>query len=72
MDVQEVEAAIERLTRAVDRLAAVSARRVADDKRVAADLASAQQARSHLEDLTGSVAGRLDGAIFRLRTALGD
>ena len=67
---KEVEAALERLTLAVDRLAETAGSRVAERKRLSGDLQREQTERRQLETVTEGLAGRLDDAILRLRAAL--
>jgi hypothetical protein len=69
---QEVEAAIERLTKAVGRLEAAAAGRVAERQRLTSALEREQKGKAQLELLRDDMAGRLDGAIDRLRAALGE
>ncbi|HLY57091.1 MAG TPA: hypothetical protein VKS60_16120 [Stellaceae bacterium] len=67
---QELEAAIGRLTRAVERAAAAAETRLAAGKRLGAELKREEGERVRLEALAGGVGTRLDDAIARLRAAL--
>jgi chromosome segregation ATPase len=67
---KELEAAIERLRQAVERLATAADARQTGTRRLAADLKREQAERAELQSLTDTIAGRLDGAIERLRSTL--
>ncbi|HVJ53870.1 MAG TPA: DUF4164 family protein [Aliidongia sp.] len=71
----DLASATARLARAVERLEEVAHNRVAitagERKRLGAELARAKADFAQLETVTGGVSNRLDGAIERLRAALG-
>lgn len=66
------EAAVQRLGQAIDRLEAASARVGAGDLLLAGELRDAKDQQAALQDTTRVVAQRLDAAIGRLRTILGE
>lgn len=66
----ELGTAVERLTRAIERLEIAAARRLSADQRLVGELARERSERQRLDRLNGTVGGRLDGAIERIRAVL--
>lgn len=72
----ELNAAAERVARAVDRLESAARKRLAQGRverdRLGAELKRAKSEMAQLENVSEGVSHRLDDAIDRLRAALGD
>jgi hypothetical protein len=69
---KDVEAAIDRLTQAVDRLARAAEARLGQGRKIAAELHREAADKEQLAALTAGASGRLDDMIGRLRSVLQD